>query len=678
MHRLSTLSAVLGLILGGTALAQCPPATLLPVEAPAGSELAPYSLDLSVNPAGSWSFEAIGLPTGLALDPGGMLSGSPDGPGQFEARVVATDAQGCVVAREYVFDVASCPSLAVGESVLLDASASAEFCVGSQTDVSEYLLMPVNATPDGSLSLTTTANGIIATIGPPQLVEEAAASGQLELPTQTAHVHAQPLAGRDFPASLAAPRLAQARPEGTSVPVVGELRDVQVAPGCGGSPDVRKAQVRSVVPGPVGQPGIYVLEEVVESPAGSGNWVPAVPGGFTQAYFDVLADAFTGSPPDVTADPDPGAPEPIARTAGRDTVTSYFGAPSDIDGNGGVFVFYTRAMNERSAPASSVVVPGAFELRDLQSTVDCPLSNQGEYVYLMVPDPTGAVNSNVRTLSFVYGNSTRWTMHFMSHLAMASTRLAQPAPTPEEAWLDEGLAWFAEELLFFNTSMGLAPGQNIAVTELTTGPNASRRVAAFNAYANLQFSSLRSFFLQNSSVAGMNGLRVGPLREVPFDLTGLAGHEELNLQQAVTATFLRYAVDRLGGDAAARVRSMVETNLTGTENLQAVLGADPRTWARDFAAGLYADDAVAGIDPAFQLRSWHHRSIFQALNGSYPLATQPLGNASPLSFEIAGGVSPRWQRFGIAAGAASAVVRVRGPGDATPPAEVSAVLLRTR
>ena len=42
----------------------------------------------------------------------------------------------------------------------------------------------------------------------------------------------------------------------------------------------------------------------------------------------------------------------------------------------------------------------------------------------------------------------------------------------------EGNVGPAEELMFYRTSVGLAPRGNIVVTNLTTGPNASRRVVS--------------------------------------------------------------------------------------------------------------------------------------------------------------------------------------------------------
>jgi len=46
-----------------------------------------------------------------------------------------------------------------------------------------------------------------------------------------------------------------------------------------------------------------------------------------------------------------------------------FGAPSDIDGNGRVIIFFTRAVNELSTVGSSGVVLGFYYRRDLYPKV---------------------------------------------------------------------------------------------------------------------------------------------------------------------------------------------------------------------------------------------------------------------------------------------------------------------
>jgi hypothetical protein len=157
------------------------------------------------------------------------------------------------------------------------------------------------------------------------------------------------------------------------------------------------------------------------------------------------------------------------------TDTKAFGNPTDIDGNGHVVLFFTRAVNELTSRNSTSFVAGFFFARDLfpsTATADfqaCAASNGGEMFYLMVPDPTGVVNGN----RFAKDATTRVVIatlgHEYQHLINASRRMyVNTAATDFEAtWLDEGLAHVAEELLFF-AETGLKPRANIDASTLRT------------------------------------------------------------------------------------------------------------------------------------------------------------------------------------------------------------------
>ena len=114
-------------------------------------------------------------------------------------------------------------------------------------------------------------------------------------------------------------------------------------------------------------------------------------GGFTNAEFASIATTF-----DTLVDP-------LDRNA--------FGDPTDIDGNGHVILFYTRTVNELTPAGSQGVVEGFFNPRDLFPTQSaatlqgCAGSNFSERFYLIVPDPAGTINNNVRTKTAVIQSS---------------------------------------------------------------------------------------------------------------------------------------------------------------------------------------------------------------------------------------------------------------------------------
>ena len=146
---------------------------------------------------------------------------------------------------------------------------------------------------------------------------------------------------------------------------------------------------------------------------------------------------------------------------------SAFGAPTDIDNNGRVGIVFTRAVNELTKPGENTYVGGFTFSRDLfpvtanSRAEACATSNQGEYFYLLTPDPTGAVNGNTRTTGFVDTNTTAIIAHEFQHLINGGRRIyVNDASDFEDTWLDEGLAHIAEELLFYREA-GLGPKQNL-------------------------------------------------------------------------------------------------------------------------------------------------------------------------------------------------------------------------
>ncbi|HEY2164035.1 MAG TPA: hypothetical protein VGH04_08600, partial [Gemmatimonadaceae bacterium] len=161
-------------------------------------------------------------------------------------------------------------------------------------------------------------------------------------------------------------------------------------------------------------------------------------GGFSDAEYQSIGVTF-----DTLVDP-------VDRAA--------FGTPSDIDGNGHVILFFTRAVNELTSPGALGVTLGFFFPRDLYPKTTapgpCAGSNFAEMFYLLVPDTGGVVNQNKRSKSLVLTLTNGTVAHEYQHLINASRRMYVNGVGPafEESWLDEGLAHIAEELNFFRSA----------------------------------------------------------------------------------------------------------------------------------------------------------------------------------------------------------------------------------
>lgn len=559
-----------------------------------------------------------------------------------------------------------CLDLAVGEVHVQTLQPGQVLCVEPGAANQEFTVVPVNYMPATDSVPTFLANDVVPVTGPPAPRPAKASDAGASLAPLDAL--AMPVAS-DVPPATQDEELATllaSRPRsqllvpssrtpkfGSTPPQVDDLIDIQVALGCTGTPDIRKARIEAVSPVEPGKPRLYMAQEVVFNTI-SGVWQSAVPGSYTRLAYESLQKAYD-TPVGTTSPSYPiDGTTTTSNSGARDVLIDNYGPGTDVDGNGGVIVFFTRRMNEASPPASAAVPAARFLSRDLLSAApgSCPLSNEGEILYALMPDPTGSVNSNVRTIAFVTGNIIRNLAYQMVRLTSSGRRLYAPASLPpEETWLEEALAWTSSELLFYANSVGLAPRGNIQVSQLTTGPNASRRVAAFNTYQNPLFGALRGYYLLASSSNAPGRYSVLSANPPPATTGAETPDERIAYFYGVTATFLRYALDRDDGDDAQTLQAIIDSPLTGKAKLDAVFGADMRDWARDFGVAMYADDNTFAVAPPYQTRSWQFRSIYIALNSTFQLTTNPLGNGAPYTpAKLDRNAGLQWLRFGVAPG----------------------------
>jgi hypothetical protein len=336
-------------------------------------------------------------------------------------------------------------------------------------------------------------------------------------------------------------------------------------------------------------------------------------GGFTSAEYASIAATF-----DTLVDP-------IDRNA--------FGDPTDIDGNGRVILFYTPTVNELTPATSQGVVEGFFNPRDLFPTTAtsslqaCAGSNYAEMFYLLVPDPTGTINGNVRTKSNVIRSSIAVVTHEYQHLINASRRIyVNNAEDFEEVWLNEGLSHIAEELLFYRVS-GLQSRTNL---DAATIKASQARVDAFNQHQIGNFGRYIEFLKK-------------PELSSPY-----ADNDSLSNRGAVWS-FLRYAADRKATTDGTIWRELVNSPSIGMVNLNQVFGTGIMTWFRDWSISVYADDKVAAASQ-FQQPSWNFRSVLPQLgHTTFPLKVRPLTNATASTVTLTGGGS-MYATFGVPAG----------------------------
>ena len=339
-----------------------------------------------------------------------------------------------------------------------------------------------------------------------------------------------------------------------------------------------------------------------------------------------------------------------------------FGTPSDLDGNGKVVIFFTSAVNALTPRGAGYYVGGFFYSRDLfpadkpAAQGGCAGSNEAEMFYMLVPDPSGQVNGNRRSKSFVTNMTVSTIGHEFQHLINASRRIyVTDAPAFEDTWLDEGLAHIAEELLFYRAS-GLAPRSGLTAAAVGVSDRAR---SAFHEHATGNIGRLQSFL------------------EAPESSSPFADDDELETRGA-TWSFLRYAADRLNGKETDLWQRLVGSKAAGRANLQAALGgANLDEWARDWAVATYADRQAPGLDARFTQPSWNFRDIFAATTtaSAYPLVTRTLADGRAEHLTLNAG-SAGYLRFAVPQGR-EASLRLRDEGAPLPPS-VRLAVVRTK
>lgn len=329
---------------------------------------------------------------------------------------------------------------------------------------------------------------------------------------------------------------------------------------------------------------------------------------------------------------------------------SNFGSPTDIDENGGrVVLFFTHAVNDVGAG-----VLGYYYGRDLLPKIgplgSCPGTNVSEIMYLLVPDAS-------TSKTFVLKNTVGTVAHEFQHMINAGRRLyvnTSSAPT-EERWLNEGLSHVAEELMFYRVS-GLKPRQNIGA-EITTPQD----TLPFRQYQVNNFSRLNAYLQTTGSQSPI----------------GVDDNDDDFATRGAIWSYLRYVADqRFSADEAGFWFKLVNSNVTGLNNLAEVVGSDARLTMRDWTLSIFLDDLVPGMNAKYQQLSWNLRVAMNSIGGYAPstFALPTTGAASSVILRAGGTV---FARFGANANQ-EVYVKVAGVGGTALPKNVLLALVRTK
>lgn len=331
--------------------------------------------------------------------------------------------------------------------------------------------------------------------------------------------------------------------------------------------------------------------------------------------------------------------------------TDNFGVPSDIDKNGRVIIFFTRAVNELTPTSNTTSFVGGFFFgRDIiAKNTPCGSgtfvgSNEAEMFYMLAPDPTGLVNNHVRSTAFVRSISIGTVAHEFQHLINFSRHYTDLNPTRfntnEETFLDEGLAHIAEELNFY-AATAQSSRTNLNASQLTADN------ANYLAFGNQNAVRFREY-LKN------------PDKYPPYSVLA---DTSLAVRGGIWS-LLRFATDQLSAVPEKTTWFRLVNPLpgpndlgpTGVENLKAVFGPDFLSIVRNWAVANYLDDAgVSNTSSAYTESSWNTRSVETYVNGTnqangtvFPLKVGSMLSA-PVDLILSDG-GAAYLRFGVAAG----------------------------
>lgn len=345
-----------------------------------------------------------------------------------------------------------------------------------------------------------------------------------------------------------------------------------------------------------------------------------------------------------------------------------FGTGSDIDGNGRVLFVLSPTVNAMVPAAQCSVtgyVRGFFYSHDLTS--QAATSNRGEVFYAFVPDPTGRW-SCAHTLAEVDANLAPTFMHELQHMISFGEHAIERNGASEEPWLNEGLSHIAEELgakLF--EARYPAPSGRTNPTQIF--PDSASPYITPNLLYSYRFLLSSSFYSLTSCAPGT------------FCTLAERGGSWL---------LLRFIADQQGD---AVLKRLVESPLSGRENLEAVTGRSTAEWLGDFALAVNAD-SIEGrprdlAPPDLRFASRNLRRLYRALFEAYGFAG---GVGRPFPIEplalAAGGTATGSMRPGsyaayrlrTAADRPLALLRFAGADGAPFPAEARAqiAVLRVR
>jgi hypothetical protein len=283
--------------------------------------------------------------------------------------------------------------------------------------------------------------------------------------------------------------------------------------------------------------------------------------------------------------------------------TLYFGPPSDIDANSRVEIVLSIEVNKFSGGIAGFVFGG-----DLFSRTVCASSDSSEVFYGHVPDPGNVATTGARSKASILFQMPSLIAHEFTHNIQSSRRLVLFGGTSMQSWEAEGQAMLAQEVVGHSV-LGNTTGQNYTSSTALSGQG--------DRWYGQGFDLLTEYF---GRLPGGGKAPGAPELCTLFGTVSLSTPCDPFHFYGASWSFQRYVSDRFGptrmGGETQLHRDLVSQNpgLSGAENWEAVLGLSLDTLHTRWAAMLYGDGRVTGLEAAMAMSSW---DLFEIL-GSYP------------------------------------------------------------
>jgi len=333
------------------------------------------------------------------------------------------------------------------------------------------------------------------------------------------------------------------------------------------------------------------------------------------------------------------------------TDTLYFGAPADHDGNQRLFVVLTVEVNKFVEGN----LGGFASLSDLVPPVLCASSDEGEIIYMPVPDAGNMANTKARTKAEVLKYQNSIVAHEFTHVVQLERRLMTGAGTFLSGWESEGQAVFAQEA-FAHAVLGNGPGQDYGAA--TAFVNDTTRYPLF-----LGLALYYGYDFSGGRHAG------APEECTLYSPVLFDGACEVSAGYGASWSFFRYVADRWGptwtGGEAGLMRDWIGANPSraGVQNVEALLGISIDSLFAKWAAMHYVDGRVAAADQTLQMTSWDLADVMPALGTNTTLAPASRGFTDFSISESVRGGSTAYSLFSGASARPAIAIRVRDGSD---------------